>query len=737
MIVSKYQFRSSWNEVYILKLKECKNLKSINASVTTKATIFGNDGQLDWIYVFHITTFYLTKRYHQSGTMSENENASIERAKEAQADEHVEGAAGIEYIWSDDEIVIIDESKDDDKVFEESGDDDSDAENETEFNGAPNNIKAICTSVGIPIKFDSRDEAEYEIRLSQCRMKRSFKVIKCDERIYTIKCAHQTCNFFLRVSTNKRGVFVSDGNGNHMCSVNDHVISRYKSPASHCKFLAKFLRDYICSNTTSNKELCQYVLLELGCTVTPSTMNRALEIATHEYLHDHLDGFKLLIPYMNLVRIRGGYTHLETTDVTSPDNDPKFQFLRIFVSLKEQRHMSTFAEYVCLDASHLYGKFGGTLFCASTLNADGKLVILAQAIMPKEDLDNWFYFLFHFKEAGLGINIKFFMSDRDKGLMAAVSNLFPDVPHSKCLRHLEQNFIMKFGRAAKPKLIAMARCFTIQGYNKYRNDILLGKDGRVILEWIDRAEPELWCRALFPVPRYGVTTSNTIEIVWHTFRQVRHLPALELLLHIEGYVLEHRYKMFERAHEMEMTITPKVAKLIEEESNSATNFDSRSINENAARVVYRAESYMQEFSVNIEDRTCTCNRFQEMQFPCRHAVRYITANRGLRPETFCSDVHSVARMREMYTLEAGYTPSCATKATLHNIANGTGNPANQLNLLPPKIEVLRGRKRRNRIESQTSNKKTSTSQSMVCPVCNQRGHRRENCRVNNGRQWAM
>jgi hypothetical protein len=82
-----------------------------------------------------------------------------------------------------------------------------------------------------------------------------------------------------------------------------------------------------------------------------------------------------------------------------------------------------------------------------------------QTIMPKEDFDNWFYFLSHFREAGLGVNIKFFMSDCDKGLMAAVSHLF----------------VMKFGKVAKAKLTAMARSYTVQGYNKYQNNLLLGK----------------------------------------------------------------------------------------------------------------------------------------------------------------------------------------------------------------------------------------------------------------------
>jgi transposase-like protein len=98
------------------------------------------------------------------------------------------------------------------------------------------------------------------------------------------------------------------------------------------------------------------------------------------------------------------------------------------------------AEYACLDATHLTGRFKSVLMSASTLDANNKLIILAQAVVPCESTDSWRFFLEHFKNAGLGINLKFFISDRDKGLINAVAHVFPNVPHAKCLRHLAENF---------------------------------------------------------------------------------------------------------------------------------------------------------------------------------------------------------------------------------------------------------------------------------------------------------
>lgn len=332
----------------------------------------------------------------------------------------------------------------------------SDNEEAKQEDDAAERILIICQAAGVPHSFPSREEAEYKIRLSQCLVKRSFKVSKNDKSQYIIRCCHPSCIFYLCTrETSRHGVTITDGMGIHTCSVNDHVVGRYKSPASHAKFLARYLRDHICSNTTSNKELIEKVNQELGCVVTPSTMNRVLNIATNTYLHNHTEGYKLLTAYGALVIERGGYSHLETEllpvqNITVTDShgnvheerdSPRTErFLRMFVTLKEQRHYASFIEYVSIDATHLPGKFGGMLFCAATLNPNKNLVILGQAIMPTENYENWLYFLRHFQIAGLGSKVTFIMSDLDKGLIAAAKQVFPMIPHSKCLRHLSENF---------------------------------------------------------------------------------------------------------------------------------------------------------------------------------------------------------------------------------------------------------------------------------------------------------
>jgi hypothetical protein len=64
----------------------------------------------------------------------------------------------------------------------------------------------------------------------------------------------------------------------------------------------------------------------------------------------------------------------------------------MFVTLKEQRHYASNIKYMCLDATILTSRFGGVLMSASTLDANGRLVVLAQGIVSTESSATWFFF---------------------------------------------------------------------------------------------------------------------------------------------------------------------------------------------------------------------------------------------------------------------------------------------------------------------------------------------------------
>ena len=126
-------------------------------------------------------------------------------------------------------------------------------------------------------------------------------------------------------------------------------------------------------------------------------------------------------------------------------------------------------------------------------------------------------------------------------------------------------------------LYSMATAYNLEDYHRHRATIQQQKDGNKMIKWIDDAEPKMWCRALFSSPRFGVSTSNTVEIIFSAFLKQRHLPTLDLMLFIERYVLEKCLKALKTASAMTNKVTDKAIKIIEKQSNRAVHLNCNQI----------------------------------------------------------------------------------------------------------------------------------------------------------------
>ena len=256
-------------------------------------------------------------------------------------------------------------------------------------------LLVLCQESVLPRIFESREEAMYIIRLSQCKIQRSFQVVHSRDNLYHIKCTHSCCPFYIKVSNSNTGEHLSSGLWSHSCSINDHIIAKYKSPASDCNFLARYIQGHVNNGVTSQNQLQKILITELGRNVRASTVGRALAIATSKFLFNEDKGYNLIQSYCDRHNNNGGYGHLDTVEVNqdedavSNEDFPSKRFIRNFISLKAQKRVAEYAKFACLDACHLSGKFKGMLICATTQDSNGTIFILSQASVPREDEGGW------------------------------------------------------------------------------------------------------------------------------------------------------------------------------------------------------------------------------------------------------------------------------------------------------------------------------------------------------------
>ena len=144
---------------------------------------------------------------------------------------------------------------------------------------------------------------------------------------------------FFKYTKSTKGEHLDAGYWYHSCSFNDHIINGYKSPASDCNFLSKYLLLYVKNGITSQIKLQQVLIADLGC------IGRGLSLASQTLQYNEENGYNLLQSYSTKIKNEGGYSNIETVRYI-PNSDASESimnelesrrgFVRLFVSVKEQ-----------------------------------------------------------------------------------------------------------------------------------------------------------------------------------------------------------------------------------------------------------------------------------------------------------------------------------------------------------------------------------------------------------------
>jgi hypothetical protein len=312
----------------------------------------------------------------------------------------------------------------------------------------------------------------------------------------------------------------------HSCKISDHLIQEktVKSPASNREFLCRYLMNHVRNNLKSPIKAIQIIIEELGCRVPQSTMSEALGLAISKLAYDESKGFGHLTSYVSKINQNCGYAVLETIPISPTEEDleendeievelierigvESCKFFRIFISLPVHISMGRLCNFISIDAAHLKGKNNGLLMAATTQDSNSKISLLAYAIVPTENYESWNFFLRNFIQAHPSSSLSFVISDRDKGLQKAWKENYPNIPHSKCLRHLSENFKKKFHSQELTNILKSAAiAFKPEEFESHMNILRAHEKGREIDCWINDAQPELWIRFKFLFLALGLPT---------------------------------------------------------------------------------------------------------------------------------------------------------------------------------------------------------------------------------------
>ncbi|CAI5535509.1 unnamed protein product [Closterium sp. Naga37s-1] len=155
-----------------------------------------------------------------------------------------------------------------------------------------------------------------------------------------------------------------------------------------------------------------------------------------------------------------------TLDLVTRDH----AFFRAFAAPSASKTALRFCRPVIgMDGTFLIRAQWATLLVAAAKDGNNQLVPLAFGLCESENKDSWKWFceklLTHFPSWPATHDASL-ISDRDKGLIPAVKELFPSqFPHYFCSWHLEQN-VLKFGPNASELFKKLANCRTKRKFGK-------------------------------------------------------------------------------------------------------------------------------------------------------------------------------------------------------------------------------------------------------------------------------
>ncbi|KAK8475945.1 hypothetical protein V6N13_124052 [Hibiscus sabdariffa] len=195
------------------------------------------------------------------------------------------------------------------------------------------------------------------------------------------------------------------------------------------KYLHKFIADPKYSSTL----LKQDVDMEYMTDVSLTKCTRAREWALQTVFGNWRDQYEKIYEYLAELRhTNPGITTICYLDLRL--------FQRMYVCLEACKlgYKSGCRSIISVDGCHLKGYYGGHILTAVGIDANDCIYPIAYAVVESEYEGSWCWFL-ELLQNDLEITNSHhisFMSDRQKGLMEAIAEKFPNGEHRTCVRHL-------------------------------------------------------------------------------------------------------------------------------------------------------------------------------------------------------------------------------------------------------------------------------------------------------------
>lgn len=281
--------------------------------------------------------------------------------------------------------------------------------------------------------------------------------------------------------------------------------------------------------------------------------------------------------------------------------------------------------------------------------------------------------------------------------------------HSFCLQRLTENFVSKCHERILEDLVwRCGTAFTRKECDYFLEHLRRGNTQASY--WLEAVDKNLWTTSYFGGCRYDIYTTKLTESFKAIIGDVLDLPITGLVLGTRTKVADYLYKRQQDVSDISNGLTKHYARLLETSQLEPNIYNVTHFSLHESRVYIQDE----EFSVNLDGRTCSCRQYQLMGMPCVHAIAAIQA-RHYNIYDYCAYWYTVETYRQTYSKTLSAIQSCIDWPC----------EPNDSPILPPTWQKRVGRPKRKSIESQS----LVRGGTVRCEKCKEPGHNRRNCGV--------
>ncbi|XP_039137426.1 uncharacterized protein LOC120274955 [Dioscorea cayenensis subsp. rotundata] len=347
-----------------------------------------------------------------------------------------------------------------------------------------------------------------------------------------------------------------------------------------------------------------------------------------------------------------------------------------------------------VDGTHLLGKYDMILLGATARDSNEGIFHVAFTLVDNETDDNWTWFLATLGETLYGEDdydkVITFISDRSKGLVNAVSRVFPSSPHGYCLRHLGANFMKvndSLGKSLKEQCWSVIVKITYAYTSKEFDDavIELVAISTDAYDWLlHKSNIDHWCNYLFKGIRWCKMYSNVAESFNAWIKEARHLQVTSMIDTIRFKLMNMLTERREVSAMWDTYLCPEIHKKVEQIVEIIRFSRVGPSSDDTYEVVDEHNN-----AANLRLRKCSCRRWDIHGLPCKHATAAI-----MQTDT---NVHYYV---DQYFTAESYRRAYAEPIYPIPDSDKSLDDARQLRMRPSIAKKRPGRPRRKQIELQ-------------------------------------